>query len=72
MSELRIEEYSAGIQQYRYFPQNSRRRRRGRFFLRPESRFGMLWLKYNGGLIKKSNRDVVGSDTLTARAGQEI
>jgi 3-dehydroquinate dehydratase-2 len=25
-----------------------------------------------GGLIKKSNRGVVGSDTLTARAGQGI
>ena len=25
-----------------------------------------------GGLIKKSNRGVVGSDTLTVRAGQEI
>ena len=46
MPELCIEEYSASIQQYRHFPQNSRRRRRRRIFLRTESRFGMLWLKY--------------------------
>jgi len=32
----------------------------------------LLKFLYKGGLIKKSNRDVVGSDTLTARAGQEI
>ena len=39
----------------------------------PRARGGRDSLFYaKGGLIKKSNRDVVGSDTLTARAGQEI